>query len=250
MPPRKSTAKASPKACPSPSPARARLIRVSHLRIINAAITPCQQTQAQVSVAPVDRAMQMLASFPPVLAEHSDGTLEPRGYARTVAALLQVVAPEHQVWCLVYPESSAPAVSPLPLVLEFDRRLKPKALRDVAQELFTYWRAKGITHLSQEDIAAELSVSANTLGRHVGKCIDLAPVHNLHSEELAEKDSESINEPAAEENHNDDVKLEAEQVVEAEAELEEAKPDEEAGPDFPTTEPSYEEFPTDLFDLI
>lgn len=235
MPPRKTPQKSSPAVVPP----KVRRLTVRHLRELHAGVTPCSLTQAHIRVLPVVRARQMLQSMPPLLAEHRDGALEPRGYASTIAALLQVVNAAEQVWCLVHPSEGAPMASPIPLVLEFDHRIDDDTLIDFAQQLIAHWRSLGVEQIPKESIASELSLSATTYCRKVGLPYDVAsdlspaPADYIEGKPTKKLAHDVVSESSPEPEH--DV-------------VSEPYPDNEGEPDvdWPTDTLSYEDgFPCD-----
>lgn len=160
------TQKKAPRKPPQNS--RIRRMNVRQLRERYAGFTPCSLTQTHILVERKARARQMLECFVPVLAEREDGTLDPRGYPASTAALLQVMDPNDEVEVLIRPLTATPAVNPLPLLLELNYRIDQSQLKNMATCLFSYWRACGAEKVSLEAIAKELSHSSTTYMRKVG----------------------------------------------------------------------------------
>ncbi len=147
---------------------RVRRMSVRHLRETFSGITPCPLTLAHVHIGKSARARQMLQGVLPILAEHADGVLEPRGYARNIAALLQFLDADEEVHVLVHPIESAPADCLVPLVLEIAKKADADEQEDLALQLFEFWRLLGVTNVTLDTIASELLLSATTYMRKIG----------------------------------------------------------------------------------
>lgn len=153
---------------PGPS-TRVRRMSVRQLRERYAGITPCPLTQNHVLVERQGRAHQMLQNMVPVLAEQADGSLEPRGYPASTAALLQVLDADMEVETLIRPAAICPAASPLPLILELNYRIVEGHLQTLTESLFAYWEARGVERRQPfETIASELAQSTTTYMRKLG----------------------------------------------------------------------------------
>jgi len=148
--------------------AHIRKLTVRHLRELLSAVTPCPATQAHIKIEKRKRAQLMLDNLLPIFAEHPDGTLEVRGYASTIAALLHALSPNEEIEVLIRPVSTAAAGSMIPLALEFNHRLEPQALRDFTSSIFDFWGCIGVKNVPIDAIASELSLSATTYSRKVG----------------------------------------------------------------------------------
>jgi hypothetical protein len=157
------------KAARKPSQtARVRRMTVRQLRECLAGITPCSVTQSHILVERQARARQMLENMVPVLVERADGSMEPRGYPATTAALLQVMDANDEIEVLIRPSAVASPPNPLPLLLELNHRIDENLLKELTGKLFNYWRACGAEKLSVETIAKELAQSPTTYMRKVG----------------------------------------------------------------------------------
>lgn len=151
-----------------PQSSRIRRMSVRQLRERYAGITPCSLTQTHILVERKARARQMLECFVPVLAEREDGSLDPRGYPASTAALLQIMDADDEVEVMIRPVAATPAANSLPLILELNHRFEERQLKALALNLFAYWRRCGTKKLPLETIARELAQSPTTYMRKVG----------------------------------------------------------------------------------